>query len=208
MTRAIVAVALLIPAAQAVTFDRIAVTVGKDVITESEVNEEVRVTAFLNSAPLDSSAQARRAAADRLVDQYLIRQEMELAQYGEPSSKETEDMLRQFKSQHFSSESEYRAALARYGVTEDQVKAHLAWQLAAIRFTDQRFQPGIPAIQTPSRAGATEQAIVSGRNSANREARPPHAPSAKGGTVDDQLAAWLEEARRARRIEYREEAFQ
>ena len=31
--------------------DRVAVTVGKDVITESEVIEEIRLTDFLNQAP-------------------------------------------------------------------------------------------------------------------------------------------------------------
>ena len=60
----------------AAVLDRIAVTVGNDAITESEVMEEIRITSLLNNEPLDFSAPARRAAAERLVDQYLIRQEL------------------------------------------------------------------------------------------------------------------------------------
>ena len=55
--------------------DRIAVTVGKQVITESDVIRDVRVAAFLDQKPVDLSGAEKRKAADRLVDQYLILQE-------------------------------------------------------------------------------------------------------------------------------------
>ena len=54
-------------------------------------------------------------------------------------------MLREFKKQRFHDEAEYRAALERYGLTEEELKAHLKWQVAALRFTEQRFQAaGLP----------------------------------------------------------------
>ena len=40
--------------------DRVAVVVGKRVITESEIVREIRLTAFLNGAPLDFSAASKR----------------------------------------------------------------------------------------------------------------------------------------------------
>ena len=64
--------------------DRIAVVVGNQVITESEVILEARLTAFLNGQPLDLSAAPRRAAAERLVDQQLIRSEMQVGGYPMP----------------------------------------------------------------------------------------------------------------------------
>ena len=120
--------------------DRVAVVVGNQVITESEVFQEVRLTAFLNRQPLDLSAAARREAAERLVDQQLIRNEMQIGGYRRrrkrratrscaSSARRTTPV-----SRHFTPRS------TKYGLTEDEVKRHLLWQVAALRFTDQRFR--------------------------------------------------------------------
>ena len=61
--------------AQAGILDRIAVTVGRQVITESDVDRDLRVAAFLDRKPIDLSGEQKRKAADRLVDQLLILQE-------------------------------------------------------------------------------------------------------------------------------------
>ena len=133
-------VSVLLPAA--VLMDRIAVTVGKDAITEGEVLEELRITDFLNGDPLDLSPAARRAAAERLVDQELIRQEMSIAHSSAPDQSQADQMLENFRKLHFAGEAAFQAALKQYGITAGQVKKHLLWQLAALRFTDLRFQPG------------------------------------------------------------------
>src|SRR5262245_30422765 len=51
--------------------DRIAVTVDKRVITLADVVRELRVDAFLDRKPVDLSADSKRKAAARLVDQIL-----------------------------------------------------------------------------------------------------------------------------------------
>src|SRR5579864_705788 len=51
----------------AAVLDRVAVVVGATVITESEVDEELRLEQFMASEPMDLGPQQRRAAADRLV---------------------------------------------------------------------------------------------------------------------------------------------
>jgi hypothetical protein len=135
--------ALLVAAiAQAGVLDRVAVTAGKDVITESEVLEEIRVTDFLNQAPLDRGPEARRAAAERLVDQYLIRNEMRLEGFPQPQASAADPTLRQFRQDHFHTAAPYQASLQKYGITEAELKQHLLWQVAAMRFTQQRFAPG------------------------------------------------------------------
>ena len=93
---ALAALLLLAGMASAGVVDRIAVVVGNTVITESEVLREVRLTEFLNREPLDVSPAARRAAADRLVDQQLIRNEMSIGNYPQPSPAEADDMLHRF----------------------------------------------------------------------------------------------------------------
>ncbi|PWU02640.1 MAG: hypothetical protein C5B51_20465 [Terriglobia bacterium] len=177
----------------AAVIDRVAVVVGNQVITETEVADEVRLTAFLNQQTLDLGPEQRRAAADRLVDQQLIRNEMQLGSYAAPAESEVESTLRNFRQEHFNSISRYRAALQKYGITEEQLKEHLMWQLAALRFTDIRFRA---AAALPPSNGQT----------ANRLQSEGEATSAS--TVDQQMETWLKEARGQTRVEFKKEAFQ
>jgi len=126
----------------AAVLDRIAVTVGNDAITESEVMEEIRITSLLNNEPLDFSAPARRAAAERLVDQYLIRQELAGGNYTSPDAPQTGKLLDDLIKTHYRSRAEFEQKMKEYGVSEDDLKAHLAFQLQAIAFTDLRFNAG------------------------------------------------------------------
>jgi hypothetical protein len=183
MRRLLIVLPMLLSAA---VVDRVAVVVGKAVFTESEVLEEIRLTAFQGQEPLDLSPKARRAAAERLVDQQLIRNEMEIGSYLAPSDADVDRMLVDFRSQRFRTESEYRAALARYGITEPELKEHLRWELAALRFTDQRFRL---TAQAPPAQGADRAAPGTDQ-------------------VEENMEAWLKEARSQTKIQFKKEAFQ
>src|SRR3954465_12499103 len=91
------AFAFLSPSLPAAVVDRVAVVVGNTVITETEVLQEARLEAFLNGAPLDLGPAARRAAAERLVDQQLVRNEMRIGAYPQPTATEIDDMLSNLK---------------------------------------------------------------------------------------------------------------
>jgi hypothetical protein len=78
--------------------------------------------------------------------------------------------------------------MRKYGITEDQLKQHLLWQLAAIRFTDSRFRSAEPE---------------SDSQSADRAA-----PGAPASSVDRQMDAWLKQARTDTKITFKEKAFQ
>src|SRR5438309_12116370 len=84
---------LLSVSVSAAVVDRIAVVVGKTVITETEVLQEARLEAFLNQSPLDFSPQSRKTAAERLVDQQLVRNEMRIGSYAKPTPAEVDSML-------------------------------------------------------------------------------------------------------------------
>lgn len=128
--------------ANAVILDRIAVTVGRQVITESEIFRDLRVSAFLDQKPVDLSAEARRKAADRLVDQLLILQEAVLSRFVLLAPDDEAKLLGPVKAQYASDEA-YRAALTRYGITEADLSEHLEAGLRAMRFTDLRFRPEV-----------------------------------------------------------------
>jgi hypothetical protein len=164
--------------------DRIAVVVGNAVITETEVVQEARLEAFLNQAALDLGPEARKAAAERLVNQQLVRNEMTVGAYPAPTDAEVEGALKSFRQEHFNSIPAYRASLEKYGITEDQLKKHLKWQLAAIHFTDQRFSPATNGDQS----------------GANR--------AAPGNGADDPFDAWLKQARSQTKIQFKQGAFQ
>jgi hypothetical protein len=171
-----------IAVASAGVLDRIAVTVGNDAITEGEVLEEIRITSFLNNEALDFSPDARRAAAERLVDQYLIRHELASGGYTAPDSSQAAKVLADFMKKHFRSRTEYEQKLKQYGISEEDLKAHLLFQLQAIQFTELRFT------QAP----------------ANEADRTDPAASDK---VDRQLDEWLKQVRSQTRIEFKKEAF-
>jgi hypothetical protein len=169
--------------------DRVAVVIDRTVITESEVIDDLRLTEFINEQPPDSGPAARRAAAERLVDQELIRREMALSAYSPPAASEGDTLLRQFRQQHYPSAAAYSAALQNYGITEEQLRQRLLWQLTAIRFTDFRFHSSVADNSPNSNANAS-------------------ADRTSSGSVDEQLDAWLKETRSESKITFNPEAFQ
>jgi hypothetical protein len=181
----------LIAIASAAVVDRIAVVVGKTVITESEVIEEVRMTDFLNRRPLDLSPAARRAAAERLVDQQLIRTEMTTGSYPMPSDSEAAEMFASFRKENYPDDARFREALQKYGLTEEVVKQHLRWQVATLKFTEMRFPSGPFAAPLES-ADRSREAASDGT---------PEGP-------DGRLEAWLKETRSNTRVQFKPEAFQ
>ena len=171
--------------------DRVAIVIGKTVITESELIDDLRLTEFINGQPLDLGPLARRDAAEHLVDQELVRREMQEGGFTPPSAAQEEALLRKFRQEHYSSLAAYRAALQKYGVTEEQLKQRLLWQLTAIQFTDLRFRPMQPA-PSPQSTQSADRA----------------APGAAPVTVDQQMEAWLKQARSNTKIDLKPEAFQ
>src|ERR1700733_8079923 len=78
---------------RAETLDRIAVSIGREVITESQVILDLRVAAFLDRKPVDLSGPAKRQAAERLVDQILILREAVDSHVTLPSTEATAGLV-------------------------------------------------------------------------------------------------------------------
>ena len=135
-------VCLSVAAARADVVDRIAVAVGNRAIKESQIDRDIRLTDFLNGAPLDESAASKRKAADRLIDQTVIRSEMAKGSYPTPSDAEVNATLAKIKQARFHNDADYQQALKTYGITEQELKAQIAFQLQVVRFVDLRFAKG------------------------------------------------------------------
>jgi peptidyl-prolyl cis-trans isomerase SurA len=199
-------------ACRAEIIDRVAVVVGNGVITESEILREIRLTAFLNGEPLDFSPASKRKTAERLVEQRLIGNEISASLYALPSEPAAQEMLKQIKDR-FPNPAAYQEELLRVGITEDELKAHLARQLATLSFLDFRFRPGIQIGEdeigkyfaerlTPElkKAKPGSQFSLNDFRSQVREALVSE-------RMDKASDAWVKEARGRTRIEFRPEAF-
>ena len=84
-----------------VVLDRMAVIVGKHVIKTSDIDWDLRVTAFLNREPLDFSSPAKRKSAERLIDQEIIRQEIVTGNYRRPADSDAAALETQLKRDRF-----------------------------------------------------------------------------------------------------------
>jgi hypothetical protein len=122
--------------------DRIAISVGNLVITENQVDEEIRLTAFLNQEKLNLENAERKKAAGRLIEQTLVRREMEFSHYPLPSLSDATKSLETLRTR-YKTQAEYQQALDSYGITEESLKRRLLWQETFLRFIDYRFRPGI-----------------------------------------------------------------
>ena len=130
------------PFARGETLDRIAVTVGRHVISEQDILQDIRLSAFIDSKPPDFSAELKRKAADRLIDQYLVLQDAALTRTPMPSAADVAAILEPIKAR-YASDREYRSALSEARITDAELTEHLRTGLHMLRYTDLRFRPEV-----------------------------------------------------------------
>jgi hypothetical protein len=195
-----IGVVLFAALAQAETLDRIAVSVGTEVITESAVVLDLRVSAFLDRAPVDLSGAAKRRSAERLAEQVLILREASDSHLALPSAKNADALLEQVKVEYG---ADYRDALKRYGVEEADVAAQLLAGLVGITFTDLRFRPAVQVSEDEVREfhsklkdGSTFEATRDDIEALLTRQR-----------ISEALDQWLASARTAARVQFREAVF-
>jgi hypothetical protein len=205
---------LLLPslAAAADIIDRIAVSVGNRVVTTSDLDREIRVSAFLGGTQPDFSPASKRATAERLIDQTLIRRELGTSRYPDSAVGEIQTALADFKKKQFAGDDEYRRALQAYGITEEEVKDELRWQRTLLMFLGVRFRAGVEVSEQDILDYFTRVVEPAARN-----AHPGQAPELSeyhdqieekltGDRVDQEVEVWLQEARKRTDVVYHEEA--
>jgi hypothetical protein len=197
----------------AVVIDRIAVIVGKHVIKLSDVDRDLRLTAFLNSASPDLSPKARRQAAERLVDQQIIRDALAAGGYGRATDAQSNALLAQIRRDRFAdSADKLSAALAGYRLTPEELQAQVLWQLTVLQFIQQRFQPEVAVSDEDVRAYYDQHVADLRRehqgNSSFEALQPDIRRILEGEAVNKHFEDWIGGARQRIPIVYREGAFQ
>ncbi len=142
----IIALAIALPAQAGDVLDRIVATVNNHIILQSEWQEAIRYEAFLSGRSLDQvDAADRKAALDRLIDQELLREQMRSSDFPHASSEVVEKRLQEIRKQYGDSENEsaWKAALVRYGLTEDELRRRVALQQDLLGLVDARLRPNV-----------------------------------------------------------------
>jgi peptidyl-prolyl cis-trans isomerase SurA len=192
--------------------DRIVITVANQVITQSEVDNEIRVTAFLNRDKLELGPDVKKLAARQLIEQALIKHEMNISRYPVPDLQDAGPSLQTLKAM-YPSESEFQSVLQTYGITEDELTRRLWWQLTLLRFIEYRFRPGIQI--PPSDVQAYYRQQVSSWEQQGikpipsiEESRDQIEEILTQKRIDEALEQWIKDTRNQVTISFRDPALQ
>jgi hypothetical protein len=195
----------------AIVLDRVVIAVGRRAIKASDIDRDLRLTAFLNNAPLDTSNATKKASGERLIDQQIIRQEIATGQYPRASDEEAARLIEQLRVGRFhNSDAQFRAALSRYGVTDSQLRDQLLWQLTVLRFIDIRFRPaaqvGDDDLHKYYTAHLAELKRQYPQDSSFETLEATIRETLEATETDKQFEEWLASSRKTTRIEYHQEA--
>jgi hypothetical protein len=195
---------------RAVIIDRVAIVVGGDrIIKDSDITRDIALVSFINKQTFDVGTDDRRAAANRLVDQMLIRREIEVGMYPAPSDSDVAKTLAGVEKSRCATTAQCKVELARYGLTQQELKEYLSWQLTVLRFIDMRFRPAVLITdeeieayyhqhltelrkQNPGKPGTLEALHDQIQQTLTAE------------QVNQHFDSWLKARRQAIKIEYRE----
>jgi hypothetical protein len=201
---AVLILALTAATARAEIVDRVAVSCGKRAITESAISLRIRLTAFQNGVPVTTSEAERREAAQQLVDQTLIEEEMGVGHYRRMAPERRQMLLGEWEKEHGNLDK-----LGSYGLTPEDLEEDLVRQEDLLTFLEIRFRPAVQV---------TESDIAQYFEENIRPAAGPDADLASyrarieqllvNERADRELEAWLRDQRKRTRIEYLEKELQ
>ncbi len=190
-----------------VILDRVAIVVGLRVVKTSDIERDLRASEFLNHQPVDVSNGAKRKIAERMIEQTLIRQEMQTGNWAQPGPADVDGFVNQLKKQRFGgSDAEFSKGLAQYGLTLDQFRKYADWQLTVLRFIDERFRPGVLVtegdipdyyeLHREEFGGATLEEVT-----------PKIREQLTGEKINQAFEEWLKQVRSRARVQFKPEAF-
>jgi hypothetical protein len=201
------AMLMAVPAA-AVIVDRVAATVGIKVITDSEIDLRIRLTAFQNDERPDFSPGARRQAVERLIDQRLVEREMDVGHYPRLEAARGEPLLDDYVTSNYKGDREaFGRALAGYQLTAEDVEDDLLRQTDLLTFLSLRFRPAVQVTDDDIRKYFNEKVLPRLAKAQQDSLNEMHAQIEQQLTTeraDRELDLWLQDQRKRTKIEYEE----
>jgi hypothetical protein len=180
--------------------DRIAARVETDIILLSDIRQLNRYQIFL-----DGKAQSDADILNRLIDQWIVRNEASVARFPQPSP---DDVNRSFErlKRSFSSPEEFQARQKQSGITDEEIRRFLRAQLYLSNYLDTRFRPAIQvdekAIEEFYRTRVVPRAESRGQAAPTLDnARDFIQEALVQQAINEQSDRWLKESRTRVRVE-------
>jgi len=188
--------------------DRIVASVNNHIILQSEWQDAVRYEAFVAGRRLDQvQAGDRKAALDRLIDQELLREQMRSSGFPHADSEEVEKRIREIRKQYPGAENEsgWQAALAHYGLTENELKKRVALQVDLMGLVDARLRPNVVIDSKSIESYYNQEFLPQLRQSGAQqvplaEVTPKIKELLTQQKMNQMLMAWLQDLRSGSRI--------
>ena len=190
--------------------DRVAVSIGNQVITESQITDEIKLDSFLNNEPPNFSTASKRTAADRLIEQKLVRKEMDTGRYPSASAEEATAVIQNLLKTRAKDKNDFDGQLKNAGITLAELQDHLLWGLTLSHFIDLRFRP---AVQVTNRdiTKYYQEKIIPAFNGPNKpgldDVRARIEETLRAERSDVELDTWLKDTRSRTAIQYQKEVF-
>jgi peptidyl-prolyl cis-trans isomerase SurA len=134
------------PAPAAEVLDRIVATVNGHVILQSDWDEALCYEALLSNRTLAQfTDDDRRAVLDRLIDQELLREQMNSAGFVHASDAEVDSRLAEARKLYpqAASPQQWQALLAQYHLSDTDLRARIRTQIDLMRLVDARLRPAV-----------------------------------------------------------------
>lgn len=117
--------------------DRIVAKVENDIILSSDVRTLDRYQQLV-----DGKSEPESQILDRLIDQWIVRTEADVAHFPHPSDADIDRGLDKLQKS-FPSIHEYEARKKQTGLTDSEIRGIVASQLYLSNYLDSRFRPGV-----------------------------------------------------------------
>jgi hypothetical protein len=180
--------------------DQIAARVEGDVILLSEVH-----TLSKYQTLVDGKAESDAAILDRLIDQWIARNEADTARFPHPTAAEITHGVEHLQSS-FASPEEYQARKKQSGLSDKEIQRMVAEQLYLSDYLDSRFRPAVQ-VGAKQVEDFYQEAVVP-RAKARNQAPPPLDASREyiqealvQRGINEQADVWLKESRARLHVE-------
>jgi hypothetical protein len=179
---------------QGTTIDRIVARVDVDIILLSDVRALERYQQLV-----DGKSETDAQVLDRLIDQWIVRNEADTAQFPHPTPDAIDKGVERVQGT-FPSPEEYESKKKEVGLTDSDVRKMVASQLYLSNYLDSRFRPSVH-IEAKDIQDFYEKAVIP-----RAQARGQEAPSLDAAKdiirealiqtgIDEQSNRWLAESR-------------
>ena len=180
--------------------DQIAARVESDIILLSEVR-----TLSKYQMLVDGKSESDAAILDRLIDQWIVRNEADTARFPHPSELEIAHGVEHLQAS-FASPEEYQARKKQAGLTDKEIERMLGQQLYLSNYLDSRFRPAVQ-LNAKQVEDFYEKAVVP-----RAKARNQPAPTLEASReyiqqalvqegINEQSDIWLKESRSRLHVE-------